>query len=80
MNNLLWLLLIIRVLCALAPFLAGLVITLLIFGHIHPTLPSGWTALLFVFFVLFAAGSIKGAFPSTKNRSSSRGGRRNDRD
>jgi uncharacterized membrane protein len=80
MNRLLWLLLILRVLCVLAPFLAGLVITLLLFGHIHPTLPGGWTAFVFVFFVLFVAGSIKGAFPNTRDRSSSRRGRQNDQD
>jgi len=80
MNNLLWLLLILRILCVLAPFLVGLVITLFLFGHIHPTLPSGWTALLFVFFVLFVAGSIKDAFSNTNDRSSSHGGRRDDRD
>jgi len=80
MNKLLWLLLTLRVLWVLAPFLASLVITLLIFGHVHPTLPSGWTALLFVFFVLYGAGSIKGAFSNTKDRSSSRGGRRDEQD
>ena len=80
MNNLLWLLLIIRVLCVLAPFLVGLVVTLFLFGHIHPTLPSGWTAFVFVFFVLLVAGSVKSAFSNTKDRSSSRSGRRNDRD
>jgi len=80
LRNLLWLLLIFRVLCVLAPFLVGFVVTLLVFGHVHPILPRGWTALIFVFFVLFVAGTIKSGASNRKNRSSSRDGRRDDRD